>query len=134
MKTILVSYGSALVSMLVIDAIWLTIMLKRFYVPAIGSLMASSPNIVAAGIFYLIYIAGVCALVVVPAVGNQTPLVKVFILGAILGLVAYATYDLTNQATLKEWSTIVTAVDLVWGTLLTGTVAVIATYCARLFS
>jgi uncharacterized membrane protein len=59
---------------------------------------------------------------------------KVFILGAILGLVAYATYDLTNQATLKDWSTIVTVVDLVWGTLLTGTVAVIATYCARLFS
>lgn len=134
MKIILIGYGSALISMLVIDAIWLTLMIRRFYVPAIGSLMASSPNMIAAGMFYLIYIAGVCALVVAPAVSNQTPLGKVFILGAILGLVAYATYDLTNQATLKDWSTIVTVVDLVWGTLLTGTVAVIATYCARLFS
>lgn len=131
MKTGVVAYFSALVPMLAIDAVWLATMSKRFYSTRIGSLLAESPRLGPAAVFYLIYILGVTCLVAVPAVNDEWSFLKVFLLGALLGLVAYGTYDLTNQATLKEWPLIVTLVDLVWGSLLTGVISVISVAVTR---
>jgi uncharacterized membrane protein len=119
--------------MLAIDSVWLFTMSKRFYKTRIGSLLADSPRLAPAAIFYLIYAFGAAVLVVVRAVSNETGYLKVFGLGAILGLFAYATYDLTNQATLREWPVIVTVVDLIWGALLTGVVSIISVSLTRLF-
>jgi uncharacterized membrane protein len=123
MKTFFSAYFSFLFIMLAIDAVWLTLMAKFFYSKQIGHLMAASPSLIPAMVFYLIYALGVTVLVLLPAIANQTVLFKIFCYGALLGFMAYATYDLTNQATLKDWPAIVTCVDLLWGTILTGTVS-----------
>lgn len=132
MKTFIVAYAACLLVMLAIDAVWLAVMSKRFYPARIGHLLADKPRLLPAGIFYLIYILGPTLLVVVPAVNEGTGYLKVFLYGALLGLVAYGTYDLTNQATLTDWPTLVTLVDLTWGTLLTGAVSLIAVYLTQL--
>lgn len=132
MKSFFISYVAAFVSMLAIDAVWLSVMAKRFYTSHIGHLLADAPRFVPAGIFYLLYIFGVVFFVVSPALASGAGLLKVFLSGALLGLFAYATYDLTNQATLKSWPTIVTLVDLTWGALLTGTITVIAVVVSRM--
>jgi uncharacterized membrane protein len=126
MKTFVIAYIFSLLPMLAIDSVWLATMSKRFYAARIGSLMAEKPRVAPAVVFYLVYLLGVSLLVVVPAVNDKAGYLEVVLRGALLGLVAYATYDLTNQATLREWPVVVTAVDLVWGTLLTATVSVIA--------
>jgi uncharacterized membrane protein len=131
MKTFFVAYFTFLVPMLAIDGVWLVTMSKRFYAPRIGSLMAESPRLAPAVLFYLLYVLGPTILVVVPAFNDGTGYLKVFLLGALIGLIAYATYDLTNQATLKVWPTVLTAVDLVWGSLLTGVVSIISVSLTR---
>lgn len=131
MKTFIIAYLSSIVPMLVIDGVWLATMSKRFYAVRLGSIMSTSPKLVPAAVFYLIYNLGVALLVVVPAVDHHTAILKVLLYGALLGLVAYGTYDLTNQATLRKWSPVVTIVDLIWGALLTGTVSVIAVSFTR---
>jgi len=133
MKLFFFSFFSALSAMLAIDAVWLTAMSKRFYSRYIGHLMADKPDLVPAGIFYLIYISALSVLVIVPAIKGGYAPAKTFALGALFGLAAYATYDLTNQATLKEWPAIVTLIDLAWGALLTGFVALAATAAVKYF-
>jgi uncharacterized membrane protein len=120
--------------MLAIDGVWLATMSKRFYAARLGSLMTASPRLAPAGVFYLLYALGITLLVAVPAVNDGTALLKVFAYGALLGLVAYGTYDLTNQATLKDWPVVVTVVDLVWGALLTGVVSIISVALTRLIN
>jgi uncharacterized membrane protein len=132
MKTFLVAYFAGLLPMLAIDVVWLTVAGKRFYPARIGHLLAEKPRLVPAGIFYLIYVLGIAGLVVVPAVNEGTGYLEVLLYGALLGLVAYGTYDLTNQATLKEWPPLVTLVDLAWGSALTGAVSVLALYFSNL--
>jgi uncharacterized membrane protein len=112
----------AFFSFLVIDGIWLTVISKDFYAKHLGYLMAKTPNLPAAGIFYLIYIVTLVALVISPALKNGS-LLSVILTGALFGLCAYSTYDLTNLATIKNWPLIVTVVDLIWGTFLTGAVS-----------
>jgi uncharacterized membrane protein len=133
MKIFVLSYLAALLPFVVLDAIWLSTMAKRLYSPNIGHLMAESPNFGAAAIFYLLYIAGMVVFVIQPALENDTSLQKVLLLGAFFGLITYATYDLTNLATLKNWSLWVTIVDLAWGTFLGAAVCGIATLLLRKF-
>ncbi len=85
--------------------------------------MASNPKLVFAIFFYPLYALGIAWF----AVNSDGDLVKAFLSGAFLGLIAYATYDLTNQITLKEWPLLVTVIDIAWGALLTGTVALLTT-------
>lgn len=132
MKTTILGYVFSLIVMLVMDAVWLGTMAPRFYIPKMGALMAATPNWIAAGLFYLIYAGGISLLVVWPALRSETSLLVVFGFGAALGFVAYATYDLTNQATIQNWPVAITLVDLVWGTLLTGVVSTCAVYLVRL--
>lgn len=94
-----------------LDAIWLSVVANRFYKSQIGFILAEKPNMIAAVIFYAIFIVGLVVFVINPA---ETPL-KALVLGALFGLVTYATYDLTNQATLAKWPVTLTIVDLIWG-------------------
>ena len=119
---IALAYLASLVCFLALDAVWLTVMNARLYKPAIGELLAGKVDILPAILFYLIYIGGVTALATVPA-AREGGAQKAAITGAILGFVAYATYDLTNAATLKLWSWKITAADMGWGTLVTAVAA-----------
>ena len=110
-------YLIAFMIFLAIDALWLGLVAPKFYRSQIGFIMRDRPNFVAAGIFYLIFIVGVVYFVVNPAVEAQS-LSKALVAGALFGFVTYATYDLTNLATLKDWPITVTIVDLAWGTTL----------------
>ena len=107
---------------LVIDGLWLTLIAKNFYAKHLGYIMTDTPNLLAAGLFYLIYILTMVVLVISPALQKSSLSAAIFT-GALFGLCAYATYDLTNMATLKDWPLIVTIVDLIWGTTLSATIA-----------
>lgn len=109
-----------------IDAVWLTTMAPRLYRPEIGAVLAPNFRLGPAVVFYLLYIAGILWFAVLPALeggGWKTAALQ----GAILGLLCYATYDLTNQATLSVWSLKVTILDLIWGTVLTAGAASVGT-------
>lgn len=121
MRYLLAYLGAGLV-MGVLDALWLTTMAPRLYRPAIGELMAPKPNMVAAVAFYLVYVLGIVVLAVAPAL-RAGSLTRAIGLGAVLGLVAYATYDLTNQATLRKWPLHLTITDIAWGVCLTAAAA-----------
>jgi len=100
----------------VLDALWLTQMFERLYKQALGPLLAPGLRLEAAGAFYLMYVTGLLLLAVRPAVlagGGPAAAAR---RGAALGTFAYATYDLTNQATLAVWPTHVTVIDIAWGT------------------
>ncbi|MCA9364493.1 MAG: DUF2177 family protein [Candidatus Moranbacteria bacterium] len=134
MKTFAVLYITTLLVFTMIDAVWLSVMTKRFYQVHIGHLITATPNWTAAVTFYLIYIFGIVFFVVYPAYMGNTPITTILLHGALLGIFAYATYDLTNQATIKDWPTIVTAVDLLWGAALTAVVSAIAVVVAKTMS
>lgn len=119
------TYIAGLVAFLVIDFIWLKYVALSFYREQIGHLMLDKPNLGIALLFYLVYVVGVVILAVNPALekGQWTTAV---LYGGLLGLVAYGTYDITNLATLKTWPSIVSIIDMIWGTVLTASVATIA--------
>ena len=134
MKELLIPFFSSFVVMLAIDAVWLGIMSNQFYAVHIGHLMSKSPSLVPALVFYVIYIAGLTVFVLVPSIREMRQFFPIFLYGALFGLVAYGTYDLTNQATLKDWPVIVTFIDLLWGSFLTGLVSVISVAISKYFS
>ncbi|MBA4805701.1 MAG: DUF2177 family protein [Brevundimonas sp.] len=117
MRTLVALLGSGVV-MGALDALWLTLMGPRLYRPAIGELLAPRPDMRAAIAFYIIYVLGIVFLAVTPALREGSAL-RALAMGAALGFVAYATYDLTNQATLRGWPLHLTLVDVAWGTVLT---------------
>ncbi len=113
-----------LAAFLAIDAVWLALVARTFYRRYLDWLMAANPNWIAALVFYLLFVVGVLVFVVIPGVEDgslRTTLLK----GALFGLIAYGTYDLTNQATVKNWPLTITAVDMVWGTALSVAVSYI---------
>ncbi len=115
----------------IIDMIWLGTVAAKFYQSQIGFLLGPV-NWVAAIIFYLLYIVGIIFFAVNPAL-EAGSLSKAIMLGALFGFFAYATYDFTNLATIKNWPVLVTAVDLVWGTVLTSSVASVSYYLGKTF-
>ena len=106
-----------------LDMVWLGVAAKNFYAKQIGFLMAPKVNWAAAILFYLLFLAGLVVFVIAPAVEKDS-WVRALMLGALFGLITYATYDLTNLATLKDWPLALTVVDLIWGTVLAGSVSV----------
>ncbi len=117
-----------------VDIVWLALIAKNFYQKHLGYLMAPSVNWPPAVIFYLLYIAGILFFAVIPAFEKQS-LLRAVGAGAFLGLVAYATYDLTNYATIRDWPFIVVAVDLAWGMVCSAIVSAAGYLAAvRLFS
>ncbi len=119
MKYIVTYLGTGL-GFAALDFVWLSLTNGRIYRPTLNPVLADQINLPAAAIFYVSYILGMVALGVVPA-GRAGSLGKAVRTGAMLGAFAYATYDLTNQATLKVWSTTITLIDISWGTFATGT-------------
>lgn len=111
--------------MAIFDAFWLTIVASKFYKSQIGQLLLEKPNMTAAVTFYIIYVIGIVAFVVSPALEKGSWQYALGY-GALFGLVAYATYDLTNLSTLKGFTTKVVIVDMLWGMLLTAAVSVIS--------
>jgi uncharacterized membrane protein len=116
------TYAATALTLLGLDAVWLTFMADVLYRPAIGHLMAQRFALLPALAFYVIYIAGVVVFAVAPGVAARRWTVALA-RGALLGLIAYATYDLTNQATLIRWPWLLTFADLAWGTFLTAVAA-----------
>lgn len=111
--------------MAVFDAFWLTVVASKFYKSEIGSLLLEKPNMGAAVLFYIIYVVGVVTFVISPALEKGSWQYALGY-GALFGLVAYATYDLTNLSTLKGFTTKVVVVDMIWGVCLTAAVSVLA--------
>jgi uncharacterized membrane protein len=104
-------------SFLLIDGVWLTLVAKRFYTEQIGYLLTSEPNYFAAGLFYLVFVLALQVFVVQPGLSRGS-LGSTLQRAAFFGFVTYATYDLTNLATVRDWPVLVTVVDLVWGAFL----------------
>ena len=119
----LAAYLGAGLAFAVIDAVWLTTVGPKLYRPALDDVLADQFNLPAAIAFYLVFIAGVLMLAILPTVREGAGWTRAMANGAMLGFVAYATYDLTNQATLKVWSLKVTLADIGWGTVLTACAA-----------
>lgn len=124
------AYAGSALAMLVLDGAWLSFAAKRLYRPQLGDMLAEGFRLPPAALFYFLYVGGIVFLAVLPGVEAGKWSVAAT-RGAALGFIAYATYDLTNQATLKQWSTTVTAVDMAWGTLLTAVAATAGFFAAR---
>lgn len=126
-------YLATLVAFFAIDMLWLGFVARTFYKKHLGYLMNPSVNWLAAIIFYLIFIVGVLVFVVLPGLEKQS--LKITIIRAILfGLITYATYDLTNLATVKGWPLTVTIVDLIWGMVLTTLVSIAGFFAGKWLS
>lgn len=124
-------YGIALGVFMVIDLIWLGFVAKDLYSKYLGYLMADKVNWLAALIFYLVFIGGVCYFVLYPSLMDKN-IMNLIIRAVLFGFITYATYDLTNLATLKDWPIHITIIDLVWGTTLSTSVSVISYFIIKL--
>ena len=122
MKTMLAAYAAAAVTMLAMDAVWLSVAVDVLYRPLLGDILLPGFRPVPAILFYVLYVVGIVIFAIKPALvtGHWSEAASK---GALLGFFCYATYDLTNQATLKIWPVTVTIVDMGWGTFLTACVA-----------
>jgi uncharacterized membrane protein len=125
----IIAYIAAAISFGVLDALWLRWALPNFYRPNIGELLADNARLAPAAVFYLAYIGGIVWFAVRPALVNG--LGSAALNGALLGALCYATYDLTNQATLKVWPVQVTVVDILWGGFATCVAATCAAFVAQ---
>lgn len=130
MLTPVVAYISTAIVFLGIDALWLGRVATSHYRSWIGDMMLEQPNFAAAGVFYLFYVGGVVYFAVMPAL-NGGGWTQAAVAGAILGFIAYGTYDMTNLATLKNWPIIMTVVDMSWGTILTSFAAVMGFFITQ---
>jgi uncharacterized membrane protein len=127
-KNILFMYLLTLLVFFMIDMVWLGLVAKNFYRRHLGDMLSAKVVWPAAILFYLLFIAGLLLFVIEPAQGSA---LRALWKGAVFGLIAYATYDLTNMATLKNWPLLVTVVDLAWGTVLGAAVSFLSVLCSR---
>lgn len=125
-------YVAMLVSFFAIDIVWLGLVARGFYKKQLDFLLAPTPNWPVAIAFYLLFISGMLVFVVSPSL-QASSWKKAVLLGAFYGLVTYATYDLTNHATVKGWPWIVSVVDLCWGTVLAASVCTIGFFAGKWF-
>lgn len=105
-----------------LDMIWLGYLAKDLYRKYLGHVLSPQVNWAAAGIFYLLFIAGIFLFVILPAL-EKGSLMRACIMGCLFGLVTYATYDLTNLATMAQWPVKIVVIDILWGMFLVGTVS-----------
>ena len=115
-------YLLTLLGFFAIDMVWLGFVARGFYKQHLGFLLSPKPNWYAAIVFYLLFVGGILVFAVVPGL-QAASLRKAVILGALFGLISYATYDLTNMATVKNWPWIVSVVDMTWGLVLAASVS-----------
>jgi uncharacterized membrane protein len=123
-------YGITTAVFFALDFIWLSTATSRIYQPYLGDLLSPKPNLAVAAAFYLFYVVGIVALCIVPGL-KEGALVGALWRGALFGLLAYATYDLTNLATIQGWPWQVSVIDMIWGTTLNTVVAAAGFYAGR---
>ena len=111
-------YFSTLLVFFAVDMVWLGLVARTFYSKYLGYLMAPSVNWLAAILFYLMFIVGILVFVVLPGLKSGS-MRDTLLRAALFGLITYATYDLTNLATIKDWPLVLSVVDMAWGTVLT---------------
>ena len=124
------AYGGAALVLSVLDVLWLWLVVGRLYRAELGSLMRTEVAMLPAVAFYLIYIVGIVVFAVLPALASGS-LLRAAGLGALLGFIAYCTYDLTNLATLNGWPVKVAMLDIAWGTFISALAAVGGTWAVR---
>lgn len=132
MIRIVATYFATAFAVALLDVIWLTQFGPKVYFPTLDPVALPSARLGPAVVFYVAYIAGILALAIWPT--RDKPLRTTTITGAMLGAMCYATYDLTNQATLKVWATQITLIDITWGTFLTATGATVGGWVLRRLS
>lgn len=128
----LLAYLAAAGTFIVLDLVWLGYIAQSFYKEQMGQLLADEVNIPAAGAFYAIYLSGVLFFAVRPGIEAESIAHAAF-LGALLGFLAYATYDLTSLAVIRGFPARLALVDMVWGAVLTASVACVACWVALRF-
>jgi uncharacterized membrane protein len=127
---LLALYGICIAVFFACDFAWLSVATGRIYRPLLGDLLAEKPKLGVAAAFYLFYVVGVIALAVVPGL-REGSVVGAIWRGALFGSLAYATYDLTNLSTIRDWSWQVSAIDIAWGAVLNSIVAIAGFYAGR---
>lgn len=130
MKTLIRQYLYTLAALLVLDGLWLSTTSQSFYAPRLAHL-TGPVQIGPAVFFYVLYAAVVTGLVVRNSIRERHPILHALRFGALLGLGAYGAYDLTNQATLRDWPLVLTVVDMAWGAFVTAVGAAVGTALAR---
>lgn len=123
LSKILIAYFLTAIVFFVIDLIWLGLIAKNFYAKNLSEFLSEQVNWLAAIIFYLIFIAGICFFAIYPAIEKKSIYVAIFY-GLLFGFFTYSTYDLTNYATLKDWPLKVVLVDIIWGSVLSSLVSI----------
>lgn len=126
-KKTLFAYLGTLFAFLVLDGLWLGVLMGPTYKSLLGSLMLDQPRLFPAVVFYLLYVLGCVVFVVLPSASWQ----RASRLGALLGLVSYGTYDLSNWATLQGWSASLAVMDMAWGTVLTAICCTVGYLCTQ---
>ncbi|MDI9325482.1 MAG: DUF2177 family protein [Alphaproteobacteria bacterium] len=128
----LILYALTLTIYIALDLLWVGVIANKFYYFYVGDLLRADPNWIAALLFYLIFALGLLVFVIFPAI-EKNSIIHAFMYGAFFGLVCYATYDLTNLALTKNWSIIVTVVDILWGAVIASVVSGSTYYIASKF-
>jgi uncharacterized membrane protein len=123
-------YSVTFVVFLMLDSVWLGVISPALYKEQIGHLLAPELNWTAAVMFYILFIAGLVFFAVNPSI-QQNSWKAALRNGAFFGLVCYATYDLTNQATMRDWPLLITAIDLMWGTFICGISSLVSFFIGR---
>lgn len=132
MRTIVIAYLATAAVFFAMDFAWLSVAVSSIYKPRLAGMLLEQPNMPVAAGFYLLYVVGVLAFAVMPALA-QGDWTRAAWGGALLGLVAYGTYDMSNLATLVGWSGVVSVIDMLWGTVLTGVAATAGYFIVRVF-
>ena len=133
MKSIIISYLLTFVVFLMVDMLWLGVIAKNLYQKYLGDFLSDKVNWTAAFIFYFIYVAGISIFVIYPAV-NKGSVFNAILMGALFGFFTYATYDLTNLATLKGWPLPIVFIDILWGSVLSAIVSFSGFYIVKWFN
>lgn len=123
-------FGVSFFTFFVLDLIWLVLIAKNLYNKYLGYIMTDKVIWPAAILFYILFIAGLIFFVISPALSRNQWYYALYA-GAIYGLITYATYDLTNLATLKDWPLLITVVDLIWGTTVSMTTSTLSFFILR---
>lgn len=129
-KKLLICYVLTFVVFFIIDMAWLGLIAKDLYKKYLGDFLSDQVNWMAALIFYLLFVVGVFIFAILPSV-EKNSLTSAILLGALFGFFTYATYDLTNLATLKNWPLNIVFIDILWGALLTGIVSTAGFYIVK---
>ncbi|MFP4488117.1 MAG: DUF2177 family protein [Bacteroidales bacterium] len=132
-KTVLIAYVLTFIVFLVIDMIWLGLIARNLYRKYLGDFLSDNINWTAAFIFYLLFVIGISIFAIYPAV-NKDSVSSAILLGALFGFFTYATYDLTNLATLKGWPLPVVIIDILWGAMLSAIVSLSGFYIVKWIS